>query len=163
MLNAFQIRRSAAWRSRAFFSGIDRIRMLLADTPKPARGRRFPIEPQAQDLLMQRPGDGSAREAEGWHIRLDLPRRELPEVEKTALPGVSARFLHIITYEPAGAMIGTWLPLGSFSLDDKRGAWRALRFRGGHVWLCVVGANRPRRPRSRHTSALYDVLGNCPE
>ncbi len=53
--------------------GIDRIVMMLADTPNLREIVAFPMNQQAQDLLMQAPAPISAERLKELHIRLDLP------------------------------------------------------------------------------------------
>ena len=66
MLNAFKF---GAPPHGGSAPGIDRIVMLLAGESNIREVIAFPMNQQAQDLLMQAPGCGAARAAEELHIR----------------------------------------------------------------------------------------------
>jgi aspartyl-tRNA synthetase len=70
MLNAFKY---GAPPHGGMAPGIDRIVMLLADTPNIREVVAFPMNQQAQDLLMHAPAPVSPERLKELHIRLDLP------------------------------------------------------------------------------------------
>jgi aspartyl-tRNA synthetase len=70
MLNAFKY---GAPPHGGMAPGIDRIVMLLADTPNIREVVAFPTNQQARDLLMQAPAPVSPERLRELHIRLDLP------------------------------------------------------------------------------------------
>jgi aspartyl-tRNA synthetase len=70
MLNAF---RYGAPPHGGSAPGIDRIVMLLADERNIREVIAFPMNQQAQDLLMQAPSEVDARRLRELHIKLDLP------------------------------------------------------------------------------------------
>ena len=71
MLNALS---SARRRTAASAPGIDRIVMLLADEPNIREVIAFPMNQQAQDLLMGAPAEVDPKRLRELYIRLDLPR-----------------------------------------------------------------------------------------
>ncbi len=70
MLNAF---RYGAPPHGGSAPGIDRIVMLLADTPNLREVVAFPMNQQAQDLLMNAPAPVPAERLRELHLKLDLP------------------------------------------------------------------------------------------
>jgi aspartyl-tRNA synthetase len=70
MLNAFKF---GAPPHGGSAPGIDRIVMLLADTPNLREVVAFPMNQQAQDLLMHSPAPVPPERLKELHIRLDLP------------------------------------------------------------------------------------------
>ena len=70
MLNAFKF---GAPPHGGSAPGIDRIVMLLADEPNIRQVVAFPMNQQAQDLLMQAPSSVDAARLRELHIKLDLP------------------------------------------------------------------------------------------
>ena len=70
MLNAFKF---GAPPHGGSAPGIDRIVMLLADTPNIREVVAFPMNQQAQDLLMQAPSEVPPERLKELHIRLALP------------------------------------------------------------------------------------------
>jgi len=75
MLNAFKF---GAPPHGGSAPGIDRIVMLLADTPNIREVVTFPMNQQAQDLMMQAPSEVAPERLRELHIRLALP----PEPKK---------------------------------------------------------------------------------
>jgi aspartyl-tRNA synthetase len=73
MLNAF---RYGAPPHGGTAPGIDRIVMLLADVPNIREVTMFPMNQQAQDLLMGAPSEVSARQLRELHIRIVQPEKK---------------------------------------------------------------------------------------
>ncbi|OAN54147.1 aspartate--tRNA ligase [Paramagnetospirillum marisnigri] len=71
MLNAFKF---GAPPHGGSAPGIDRIVMLLADEPNIREVILFPMNQQAQDLLMQAPAEITPERLRELHIKLDLPK-----------------------------------------------------------------------------------------
>jgi aspartyl-tRNA synthetase len=78
MLNAF---RFGAPPHGGSAPGVDRIVMLLADEPNIREVILFPMNQQAQDLLMQAPAETTPERLKELHIKLDLPK---PKKETSA-------------------------------------------------------------------------------
>ncbi|MBF0169233.1 MAG: aspartate--tRNA ligase [Alphaproteobacteria bacterium] len=74
MLNAF---RFGAPPHGGSAPGIDRIVMLLADEPNIREVILFPMNQQAQDLLMQAPAEIDEKRLKELHIKLDLPKKAI--------------------------------------------------------------------------------------
>ena len=73
MLNAF---RYGAPPHGGIAPGVDRIVMLLAEQENLREVVAFPMNQQAEDLLMQAPGNVSNAQLRELHIRLNLPKEE---------------------------------------------------------------------------------------
>ena len=76
MLNAFKY---GAPPHGGMAPGIDRIVMLLGDTPNIREVVAFPMNQQARDLLMQAPAPVSPERLRELHLRLDLPPTHAPK------------------------------------------------------------------------------------
>jgi aspartyl-tRNA synthetase len=74
MLNAFKF---GAPPHGGSAPGIDRMVMLLADEPNIREIIAFPLNQQAQDLLMQAPAEVEPERLRELHIKLDLPKPKL--------------------------------------------------------------------------------------
>ena len=72
MLNAF---RYGAPPHGGLAPGIDRIVMLLAGADESREVIVFPLNQQAQDLMMDAPSEVSAKQLQELHIRLNLPKK----------------------------------------------------------------------------------------
>ena len=70
MLNAFKF---GAPPHGGSAPGIDRIVMLLADEPNIRQVVAFPMNQQAEDLLMGAPSEVTPKQLRELHIRLNLP------------------------------------------------------------------------------------------
>ncbi len=81
MLNAFKF---GAPPHGGSAPGIDRIVMLLADEPNIREIIAFPLNQQAQDLLMQAPAEIEPERLRELHIKLDLPKPKLKVTTEAA-------------------------------------------------------------------------------
>ncbi|MBN2751342.1 MAG: aspartate--tRNA ligase, partial [Rhodospirillaceae bacterium] len=84
MLNAFKF---GAPPHGGSAPGIDRIVMLLADEPNIREIIAFPLNQQAQDLLMQAPAEIEPERLRELHIKLDLPKPKLKVSTETPSEG----------------------------------------------------------------------------
>lgn len=84
MLNAFKF---GAPPHGGSAPGIDRIVMLLADEPNIREIIAFPLNQQAQDLLMQAPAEVEPERLRELHIKLDLPKPKLKVSTEAASEG----------------------------------------------------------------------------
>ncbi len=76
MLNAFKY---GAPPHAGCAPGVDRMVMLLADEPNIREVILFPMNQQAQDLLMQAPGDVDVKQLRELHLKLNLPKPKKKE------------------------------------------------------------------------------------
>ena len=74
MLNAFKF---GAPPHGGSAPGIDRMVMLLADEPNIREVILFPMNQQAQDLLMQAPAEVEDKRLRELHLKVDLPKKSL--------------------------------------------------------------------------------------
>jgi aspartyl-tRNA synthetase len=72
MLNAFQY---GAPPHGGCAPGIDRMVMLIADEPNIREVIAFPLNQQAQDLMMNAPSNVSEKQLKELHIKIDLPKK----------------------------------------------------------------------------------------
>lgn len=86
MLNAFKF---GAPPHGGAAPGIDRMVMLLADEPNIREVILFPMNGQAQDLLMQAPSEVTEKQLRELHIRLQLPKKVEVQKGSTAPAGTA--------------------------------------------------------------------------
>ncbi len=73
MINAFKL---GAPPHGGIAPGVDRIVMLLADEPNIREVIAFPFNQQAQDLMMNAPGEASMQQLRELHLQLVMPKKQ---------------------------------------------------------------------------------------
>ncbi len=79
MINAFKL---GAPPHGGIAPGVDRMVMLLADSPNIREIIAFPFNQQAQDLMMNAPAEATIKQLRELHIEVKLPKKQQQETEK---------------------------------------------------------------------------------